>query len=50
MMTFTGTTLYKAPEMVNGGFYTEKIDQWAAGVTLYKLITGKTPFESPYLK
>lgn len=32
--------------MFLGGGYDEKVDIWAAGITLYQLITGKTPFES----
>ena len=48
MLTHTGTQYYKAPEMFLGGGYTEKVDSWAVGVSLYQLITGVTPFESEY--
>lgn len=48
MLTITGTPYYRAPEMFNGGGYDERVDMWAVGVTLYKLVTGKTPFESEY--
>jgi len=34
--------------MFLGGGYNEKIDSWAAGITLYQLIAGVTPFESEY--
>jgi calcium-dependent protein kinase len=34
--------------MFLGGGYREKVDVWAAGVVLYKLVTKKTPFESEY--
>lgn len=34
--------------MFSGGGYDERVDMWAAGITLYKLITGHTPFESEY--
>ena len=44
MMTITGTLYYRAPEMFAGGGYSEKVDVWAAGILLYRLITGKTPF------
>ena len=44
MLTCTGTLFYKAPEMFKGGFYDEAIDEWAVGVSLYKLVCGKTPF------
>jgi len=30
--------------MFNGGGYNEKVDIWAVGVLLYKLVAGKTPF------
>ncbi len=45
MLTITGTLYYRAPEMFLGGGYDEKVDMWAAGITLYQLINeGKTPF------
>ena len=47
MWTITGTLYYRAPEMLAGG-YREAVDIWATGVLLYKLVTGKTPFESEY--
>jgi serine/threonine protein kinase len=40
----TGTEYYKAPEMLSGGGYGEKVDCWAVGVSLYELLTGVTPF------
>lgn len=48
MLTITGTFYYRAPEMFLGGGYREKVDVWAAGILLYKLVSGKTPFESEY--
>ena len=48
MLTIAGSLNYSAPEMFNGGGYTEKIDLWAIGVTLYQVITGVTPFDSKY--
>ena len=48
MLTHTGTLYYKAPQMFLGGGYDQKIDNWALGVTIYKLVTRKTPFESIY--
>lgn len=45
MATPTGTILYRPPERVNfTGSYNELIDEWAIGVILFKLVTGKTPF------
>ena len=48
MLTLTGTPYYRAPEMFEGGGYDEMVDLWAVGVTIYKLMTGYTPFESEY--
>ena len=39
MWTITGTLYYRAPEMLSGG-YREQVDTWAAGILLYKLVTG----------
>jgi len=49
MLTDTGTFYYKAPEMFAGSGYTEAVDSWAAGILLYEMITGYTPFASEYL-
>lgn len=48
MLTLTGTPYYRAPQMFSGGGYDQKVDLWALGVTMYKLMTGVTPFESEY--
>lgn len=48
MMTIIGTHFYLAPEVLLGGGYDERVDLWALGISVYKLITGKTPFESEY--
>lgn len=48
MLTQTGTQYYKAPEMFEGGGYTEKVDSWAVGVTIYEMVVGVTPFASEY--
>ena len=48
MLTITGTLFYRAPEMFTGGGYNEKVDTWAAGVTLFEVFHGKTPFASEY--
>ena len=45
MWTITGTLYYRAPEMFSGG-YREPVDVWAAGVLLYQLVSGRTPFEN----
>ena len=48
MLTIIGTHYYMAPEIFIGGGYDERIDLWALGVTIFKLVTGRTPFESEY--
>ena len=48
MLTLTGTPYYRAPEMFQGGGYDELVDMWALGVTIFKLMSGATPFESEY--
>jgi len=48
MLTIIGTHFYLAPEVFLGGGYDERIDLWALGVTIFRLITGYTPFESEY--
>ena len=35
--------------MFSGAGYDESVDMWAAGITLYELIVGKTPFQSEYV-
>ena len=44
MWTVTGTLFYRAPEMFEGEGYRESVDIWAAGVLLYKMVAGKTPY------
>ena len=48
MWTVTGTQYYKAPEMLNGSAYDEKVDVWAIGVIAYQLCFGRLPFYSEY--
>ena len=48
MLTVIGTPFYLAPEMLLGGGYDERVDLWALGVTLFRTVTGVTPFESEY--
>jgi serine/threonine protein kinase len=45
MWTMTGTLYYKSPCMFACG-YKQSVDIWAAGILLYELVAGKTPFES----
>lgn len=48
MTTVTGTLLYKAPELFQGGSYDQSIDMWAVGVITYELLSGQLPFFSEY--
>ena len=48
MLTIIGTSFYFASEIYLGGGYDERVDIWALGITIYKLIAGYTPFESKY--
>lgn len=40
----SGTPEYLAPELIRGGLPTAASDIYAAGIVLYELLTGKTPF------
>ena len=45
LVTYVGTPVYMAPEIIRGQPYDEKIDVWAIGVLAYFLSTqGKYPF------
>lgn len=44
MFTNIGTLFYRAPEMFQGAGYNEKVDVWAAAITLFQVIMKKTPF------
>ena len=48
MLTMIGTHYYQAPEVYLGGGYDERVDLWALGITVFRMITGHTPFESEY--
>lgn len=51
MFTHLGTLEFSAPETVLGfGMYSEQIDMWSAGIILYYLLCGYTPFRGEKYK
>lgn len=45
--TSMGTVAYMAPEQWRGEPLTPKVDQYALGLVIYTLVTGRMPFEVP---
>lgn len=41
-----GTPSYMAPEQFSGETIDQRVDQWAVGVLLYELVSGRRPFEA----
>ena len=39
-MTYAGTKIYMAPEMVTNSPYTTSLDLWNVGLIIYELLTG----------
>lgn len=44
--TFTGTSLYMAPERLSGLEYSIKADVWSMGISLLELVQNRFPFSS----
>lgn len=43
---FVGTFEYMAPELIKNNYYNKSIDIWALGITLYRMLTNKSPYPS----
>ncbi|TVY78218.1 Serine/threonine-protein kinase ark1 [Lachnellula suecica] len=43
--TMCGTLDYLPPEMIDGLWYSEKVDLWSLGVLMYEFLVGVAPFE-----
>jgi serine/threonine protein kinase len=41
-----GSPIYTAPEVWREVEYSAKVDVWSAGVVLYKMLFGKTPWQT----
>ena len=44
LFNFSGTKEYMAPEALENTGFNEKIDEWAAGIIMYNMLTGVDPF------
>ena len=46
LYNFSGTKEYMAPEALENTGFNEKIDEWAAGIIMYNMLTGVDPFSA----
>ena len=46
LFNFCGTKEYMAPETLENAGFDEKVDEWAAGLIMYNMLTGTDPFSS----
>ena len=46
IFNFSGTKEYMAPETLENYGFDEKVDEWAAGIIMYNMLTGADPFSS----
>ena len=42
--TIVGTTLYMAPEILEGSSYSFQVDMWSIAICMYELMCGQLPF------
>ena len=46
LLNFSGTKEYMAPEAMENSGFNEKVDEWAAGIIMFNMLTGADPFIS----
>ena len=46
LYNFFGTKEYMAPETIDNYGFNEKVDEWAAGIIMYNMLTGTYPFNT----
>ena len=44
ILTFLGSPLYMAPQVLAKEKFSSKCDVWSLGVTIYEILYGRTPF------
>ena len=44
LYNFSGTKEYMAPEALENSGFNEKVDEWAAGIIMFNMLTGADPF------
>ena len=44
VLTFLGSPLYMAPQVLAKEKFSSKCDVWSLGVTIYEILYGRTPF------
>ena len=44
LKNFSGTLCYMAPELFEKNGFDEKVDEWAAGILMFNMLTGCDPF------
>ena len=47
LFNFVGTKEYTAPEALENAGFNEKVDEWAAGIIMFNILTGADPFIDP---
>ncbi len=46
LMTFLGSPLYMAPQILGKAKFSSKCDVWSLGITIFELLFGRTPFRA----